>query len=48
MTAAPSAVLAGSLRAEAVTVLANMTVAALEGGNDERRSEDQQRASATA
>jgi hypothetical protein len=43
MTAAtPHAVLAGSLRAEAVTVLANMTMAALEGGGDERRDEDQQ------
>src|SRR4030088_2614484 len=43
MTAAPpSAGLTGSLRAEAVTVLANMTMAALEGGGDERRGEDQQ------
>jgi hypothetical protein len=44
MTAAPSAALAGSVRAEAVTVLANMTMAALEGGGDERRGKDQQRA----
>ncbi len=43
MTAAPSsAVLVGSLRAEAVTVLANMMMAALEGGGDERRDKDQQ------
>ncbi len=32
MTAAPGVVATGFLRAEAVTVLANMTMAALEGG----------------
>src|SRR5947209_7188921 len=36
--AAPGAVLAGSLRAEAVRVLANMTMAALRGGGDERQA----------
>src|SRR6266540_2966009 len=42
MTAAtPTAVLAGSARIEAVTVLANMAMAALEGGGDERRDQDQ-------
>src|SRR5882724_11565325 len=41
--AAPGAVLAGPARGEAVAVLANMTIAALEGGNDERRDEDWRR-----
>src|SRR3954468_18627443 len=41
--APPCAVLTGSLRAEAITVLANMTIAALEGDGDERRGKDQQR-----
>src|SRR6478735_5816178 len=46
--AASSAVLAGWARAEAVMVLANMTMSALEsaldGGGDERRGEDRKRA----
>src|SRR3954471_2894057 len=45
-SAVPSAVLAGWARAEAVMVLANMTMSALEstldGGDDERRGEDRQ------
>ena len=36
-------VLAGLARTEAVTVLANMTMAVLRGGGDERRGEDHQR-----
>ena len=45
MTAAtPSAVLVGAARDEAVRVLANMTMAALEGGGDERRGKDHQHA----
>ena len=39
--AAPSPVVAKAFRGEAVTVLANMTMAALGGGGDERRGEDQ-------
>lgn len=42
--AVPAAVLIGSVRAEAVTVLANMTMAALEGGGDEQRNKNQQHA----
>src|SRR6476619_5970768 len=38
--AAPSPVLAIAFRDEAVMVLANMTMASLGGGNDERRGED--------
>jgi hypothetical protein len=37
-----AAVLTGSARADAVAALANMTVAALKGGADERRGQDQQ------
>src|ERR687896_961798 len=49
MTAAlPVAALAESAWAEAVAVLANMTVAALKGGGNERRNEDHQRASVTS
>src|SRR6476469_246996 len=40
--AAPSPVLAMAFRGEAVTVLANMTMASLGGGGDERRGEDHQ------
>jgi DNA invertase Pin-like site-specific DNA recombinase len=46
--AVPVAAWASSARAEAAVVLANMTVAALKGGGDERRSEDHQRASVTS
>ena len=42
--AAPSAVLVGCARAEAVMVLANMTISALDGGGGERRGEDRQQA----
>src|SRR5882757_10630862 len=41
--ATPTAVWTGSARTEAVAVLANMTMSALEGGGDERLRKDHQR-----
>src|ERR1700737_2976457 len=41
--ATPTAVWTGSARTEAVAVVANMTMSALEGGGDERLGKDHQR-----
>src|SRR5258705_6677325 len=41
--ATPTAVWTGSARTEAVAVVANMTMSALEGGGDERLRKDHQR-----